>query len=219
MINCRFKLDDIFTVFSTLYMDQLGKTSRHHWNWERIKMRKIAKFESDFLKTYEDIAPQNCENLQTFVWWWWGLGGGQVCDPLHTNVCKISRPWLRKFTDVCMVGESKFVPTSPLQTSVKFLDLDCENLQKFVGGGEHVCAPPPPPPPANVCKISWLWGYISISFQQITFKFGNFINFKGLFSVVSTDFSERVHVKIWLEKIVLTREPYEQSEGELTEDN
>ena len=35
------------------------------------------------------------------------------------------------------------MPTSPLQTSVKFLDLDCENLQKFVGGGEHVCAPPP----------------------------------------------------------------------------
>ena len=30
-------------------------------------MRKIAKFESDLLRTYEDIAPQNCENLQTFV--------------------------------------------------------------------------------------------------------------------------------------------------------
>ena len=143
MINCRFKLDDIFTVFSTFYMDQLGKTSRHHWK-ERLKMRKIAKFESDFLKTYEDIAPQNCENLQTFVWWWWGLGGGQVCaPPPHTNICKISRPWLRKFTDVCMVGESKFVPISPLQTSVKFLDLDCENLQKFVGG-ESKFVPPLP---------------------------------------------------------------------------
>ena len=36
---------------------------------------------------------------------------------------------------------------------------------------------------------------IFTSFQQITFKFGNFINFKALFSVVSTDFPELVHVK------------------------
>ena len=73
-------------------------------------MRKIAKFESDLLKTYEDIAPQNCvppsiqtsvkfldldcENLQTFVWW----------------------------------GRASLCPPPPLQTSVKFLDLDCENL-------------------------------------------------------------------------------------------
>ena len=38
---------------------------------------------------------------------------------------------------------------------------------------------------------------IFTSFQQITFKFGNFINFKALFSVVSTDFPELVHVKSW----------------------
>ena len=65
--------------------------------------------------------------------------------------------------------------------------------------------PPHPPPPTNVLTLR---RYIFISFQQITFKFGIFVNFKALFSVVSTDFSERVHVKIWLEKIVLTREPY-----------
>ena len=36
---------------------------------------------------------------------------------------------------------------------------------------------------------------IYISFQQITFKLGNFTNCKALFSVVSTGFSELVHVK------------------------
>ena len=51
-------------------MDKFGKIRRHHWK-ERYKINKIAKFESDLLKTYEDIAPQ------TFVWW--GVGGGQVC--------------------------------------------------------------------------------------------------------------------------------------------
>ena len=32
-------------------------------------MAKIAKFESDLLKTNEEIAPQNRDILQTFVWW------------------------------------------------------------------------------------------------------------------------------------------------------
>ena len=74
-------------------------------------MRKIAKFESDLLRTYEDIAPQNCENLQTLV--------------------------------------CKFVPLS-IQTSVKFLDLDCENLQTFVWWGRaSLCPPTPPPPPPH----------------------------------------------------------------------
>ena len=34
-----------------------------------LKASKIAKFESDLLKTNEDIAPQSREILQTFVWW------------------------------------------------------------------------------------------------------------------------------------------------------
>ena len=34
------------TVFSTFDMDQLGKILRHHWK-ERIKISKLAKFESD----------------------------------------------------------------------------------------------------------------------------------------------------------------------------
>ena len=97
-------------------MDTLGKIRRHHWK-ERYKIDKIAKFESDLLKTYEDIAPQ------TFVWWG--------------------------------------------------------------GGGPHRGAPPPPSPPhTNVCNFSTLRSCIFISFQKITFKFGNFINFVALFSVV-----------------------------------
>ena len=38
---------------------------------------------------------------------------------------------------------------------------------------------------------------IFISFQQIFFKLGNFTNFKRLFSVMSTDFPELVHVNGW----------------------
>ena len=40
----------------------------HHWK-EHIKIWKIAKFESNLLKTNEGIAPQSREILQRFVWW------------------------------------------------------------------------------------------------------------------------------------------------------
>ena len=57
----------------------------------------------------------------------------------------------------------------------------------------------PPPHHTNVCKISRiLRSCIIVSFQQITLKLGNFINFKALFYVVSTDFPElSIHVKSW----------------------
>jgi len=38
------------TVFSTFDMDQLGKILQHHWK-ERIKISKLAKFESDTVKS------------------------------------------------------------------------------------------------------------------------------------------------------------------------
>ena len=57
---------DLFMVFSTFYMDKLWKNRRHHWK-ERLKISKTAKFESDLLKTNQDIAPQSRESLQTFV--------------------------------------------------------------------------------------------------------------------------------------------------------
>ena len=49
----------------------------------------------------------------------------------------------------------------------------------------------------NVCKSSrMLRSCIFVTFQQITLKLRNFINFKALFYVVSTDFPElSIHVK------------------------
>ena len=49
-------------------MSKLGQNRRHQWK-ERLKISKIAKFESDLLTTIEDTAPQTREILQTFVWW------------------------------------------------------------------------------------------------------------------------------------------------------
>ena len=66
-------------------MDKLGKIRRHHWK-KRLKISKIAKFESDLFKTNEDTtAPQSREILQPFVWW------GHKLAPHHQNVCKVSQ--------------------------------------------------------------------------------------------------------------------------------
>ena len=46
-------------------MDKLGKIRRHHWK-ERLKISKSTKFESDLLKTNDDISPQSREILQMF---------------------------------------------------------------------------------------------------------------------------------------------------------
>ena len=72
---------DPLIVFSMFNMDQLGKIRRHHWK-ERVKISKIAKFESDLLKTKEDTVPKRRENLQTFVRW------GHRLAPHRTKVCK-----------------------------------------------------------------------------------------------------------------------------------
>ena len=47
-------------------MDKFSKIRQHHWK-ECLKISKIAKFESDLLKTNDDTAPQSREILQTFV--------------------------------------------------------------------------------------------------------------------------------------------------------
>ena len=36
---------------------------------KHLKSVEFAKFESDLFKSNEDIAPQSCEILQTFVFW------------------------------------------------------------------------------------------------------------------------------------------------------
>ena len=62
-------------------------------NWvgrkESLYISKIAKSESDFLKTNEDISPHSRVILQTF------LSGGEQFTPTtpspHTNVCRFSQ--------------------------------------------------------------------------------------------------------------------------------
>ena len=44
--------------FSTFHMGQLAKIHRHRWK-ERLKISKAAKFESNRIKTNEDMAPQS----------------------------------------------------------------------------------------------------------------------------------------------------------------
>ena len=57
------------------------------------QISKVAKFESEFLKTNEDITSQICRNLQTFVWYRARTPPPPPVPlaPKHTNVCKISR--------------------------------------------------------------------------------------------------------------------------------
>ena len=66
-------------------MDKFGKICQHHWK-ERLKINKIAKFESDLLKNSEEIAPLIHEISQTFVWG----GGGSKLALQHTNNGKFS---------------------------------------------------------------------------------------------------------------------------------
>ena len=71
----------------------------------------------------------------------------------------------------------------------------CEYLQTFgcvCGGGGGVGASLCPTIQTSV-KLATLGSCTFITFQQITFKLGNFTNFKALFSVVSNDFPELVH--------------------------
>ena len=67
-------------------MDKFGKICQHHWK-ERLKINKIAKFESDLLKNSGEIAPLIHEISQTFVW---GGGGGSELAPQHTINRKFS---------------------------------------------------------------------------------------------------------------------------------
>ena len=61
--------------------DQLAKI-RQRGGKERLKISKVAKFESDLLKTNEDIASQNHVILRDVLY-----GGGQVRAPnIQTSV-------------------------------------------------------------------------------------------------------------------------------------
>ena len=59
---------ELSTIFLTFHWDQLGNIRQRGWI-ERLKISKVDKFESDLLKTNENIATQSRDILQTFVWW------------------------------------------------------------------------------------------------------------------------------------------------------
>ena len=49
--------------------------------------------------------------------------------------------------------------------------------------------------PLSFNKYSYICSYVFAHLRSITFKFGNFINFKTLFPVVSMDFPQLVYVR------------------------
>ena len=61
-----------------------GKIHQHHWK-EHLKISEVAKFEGDRMKTNKGTTPQSCKIYRHLY------GGGQVCAPHQTNVCKILR--------------------------------------------------------------------------------------------------------------------------------
>ena len=79
--------------FLTFDMDQLAKHRRHHLK-KRLKISKIANFESDTFSASEDIALQVAKFYRRL---YGGGGGGKGCTPPHhhhhTNVCKTSQLW------------------------------------------------------------------------------------------------------------------------------
>ena len=66
--------------FSTFDKDQLANIHRHCWK-ERVKISKLAKFESDISEASKDIALESREILQTFLWW-----GVQTCLPPYRRL-------------------------------------------------------------------------------------------------------------------------------------
>ena len=68
--------------------------------------------------------------------------------------------------------------------------------RRLYGGGQ-VCAPHPYKCLQNFMTLR---SYIFVSYKQITFYLGNFINLEALFLVVSMDSLQLVHVKSWKKK-------------------
>ena len=92
---------DLTPVFflSTFDLDKLGEIRWHHWK-EPLKIKDIAKFESDLVKSNKDMAPQlnlKSRNLRHFC-----MVGGTNLAPTRTNVllnfCNFAELYLRSLT-------------------------------------------------------------------------------------------------------------------------
>ena len=79
LLTCVFLFVCLF-FFSTFDKDQLANIHRHCWK-ERVKISKLAKFESDISEASKDIALESREILQTFLWW-----GVQTCLPPYRRL-------------------------------------------------------------------------------------------------------------------------------------
>ena len=64
-------------------MEQLAKIHRHRWK-ERLKNNKVGKFESDRLKTNEDMHPQSRKILDGCMGG--GGGGARLCLPPYKRL-------------------------------------------------------------------------------------------------------------------------------------
>ena len=73
-------------VFSTFDWDQLGKIFQHSWKKYLKISSKVINFESDLLKTNEDIAPQRRE-IYRHLHGVSGGGGGGVLG--GRGVCQV----------------------------------------------------------------------------------------------------------------------------------
>ena len=89
-------------VLSTFDWDQLGKILQHSWKKYLKISSKVINFESDLLKTNEDIAPQRREIYRHLHGGSGGGGGGgegrggvvQVCAHHHTPlIWPLCRKW------------------------------------------------------------------------------------------------------------------------------
>ena len=73
--------------FSTFDMDKLAKIRHHHCK-KRLKISKIAQFESNLLKPNKDIGPQRRKILHTFH-------GAQTTESQRCEATSFLTPRLR----------------------------------------------------------------------------------------------------------------------------
>ena len=85
-------------VFSTFDWDQLGKILQHSWKKYLKISSKVIHFESDLLKTNEDIAPQRREIYRHLHGGGgdgvWGEGGvSSFYPPSYPLLWPLCRKW------------------------------------------------------------------------------------------------------------------------------